>query len=420
MQTLVQMSRLTIAISLLSSCMPPKTHLPIVGEKQKEDEWCVPASMSTISKFWNRYPSEQCDIANKNLCRNDCCDDPKACDIPQVLRPQRYGYRSAVDSIDTRTEGELARELSSGRPALLIGQGGANHMVVASGYFKLPNDGYLVETWDPWRGEFGWRRITEKERGYEFTYLYSNLRPRRKGPSLRGCPNEMTGVSTNSGVLSTPELRTSEERSSSDDRTGKDTTHEVYGSEEEANNKVLAIVKELALERGTSVGFNPLPRENDAQPIDHVNSVAFVEDERRGACVNRSEAEPSASCRVKSRRFRFGSRIASGAFAYFIHEGSQRRLLAVEGVTLTSRYDRELESSDGDSVKDLVYLPGERAFFLKTKTGELVNLYPKGRFNLDRYDLQRPQPGNPQFDELRRLLKDNKIPLEVNPRPDRR
>jgi Papain-like cysteine protease AvrRpt2 len=119
----------------------PRWHvLSFVGQSQKQTEWCWAAVAASVADYY-RNPMQQCDIANGELQRLDCCNGSGsgACNVPGYMMSclyrvghfARWAVRTKVKPVPM--DRDIRYEIDGGRPLCLRvawNDGGAHFMTI--------------------------------------------------------------------------------------------------------------------------------------------------------------------------------------------------------------------------------------------------------------------------------------------------
>ena len=129
-------------------------------QKQRKGRWCWAAVTASVAAAYDPgTPWTQCEVADKELNRSDCCPDGPACDEDHELSPALT--RAAVLrtwSAGQATFGELANEIDTaapqGRPVgwRILWNGGGGHFAVIYAYALDAGVQWLAVA-DPAEGE---------------------------------------------------------------------------------------------------------------------------------------------------------------------------------------------------------------------------------------------------------------------------
>src|ERR1700719_3351620 len=123
---------------------------------QEQDNWCWAATRAGIADFYDEDSGwTQCEIANADLSRTDCCGGGAGgpCDVygflDRALSTVGHFERMAAAVADFQTvDGEIDARRALGRR--VAWSGGGAHFVAIGGYRELPAPYVHVE--DPWYG----------------------------------------------------------------------------------------------------------------------------------------------------------------------------------------------------------------------------------------------------------------------------
>ena len=122
-------------------------------QSQDATQWCWAAVTVSVVKFYQPGAGmTQCQIAQKVLCKADCCTDMSVCDTPYVVYHPlgAVGHLEEVRAGPIQLQGvpnelSIQREVDSGRPIVCrIGwSGGGGHFIVLYGYDLSGPTGYV-------------------------------------------------------------------------------------------------------------------------------------------------------------------------------------------------------------------------------------------------------------------------------------
>lgn len=148
--------------------------LAFIIQPQQQSEWCWAAVAASIANFYEGNKKvKQCDIVNKMLILDDCCDDGSSASCNQqfhlepTLRRIRHLQRSQPGQPDFT---QVVAEMTAGRPLAvrIVWSEGGGHAVVVYGVtddrkvqiadpanpnddILVPFDGFVykdIGTWD--------------------------------------------------------------------------------------------------------------------------------------------------------------------------------------------------------------------------------------------------------------------------------
>ncbi|HWX97097.1 MAG TPA: papain-like cysteine protease family protein [Solirubrobacteraceae bacterium] len=123
---------------------------------QEQDNWCWAATSDGVAHFYDDDTGwTQCEIANSNLARTDCCGSAGAgvCNVygflDRALNAVGHLDHMASEAADFQT---VDSEIDARRPlgVRVAWAGGGAHFVAIGGYRELPEPYVHVE--DPWYG----------------------------------------------------------------------------------------------------------------------------------------------------------------------------------------------------------------------------------------------------------------------------
>ena len=117
-------------------------------QAQTQSNWCWAATSTSVShyfSFWSRWT--QCRVANAELDRADCCDDPvpAACNVPWYLDRALTRTGNFVSITGAQTFAAVRDEIDAGRPvgARIGWSGGGGHFMCIYGYSWIVGQEYF-------------------------------------------------------------------------------------------------------------------------------------------------------------------------------------------------------------------------------------------------------------------------------------
>ena len=124
-------------------------------QRQQQAEWCWAAVAVSVEKFFARHSElQQCQVANKlfNKTRNECCEDPAAYNVPDVLEVVLqiiHKWRNTLSG--PLTFEQVQGEIDRGRPVCvrIHWLSGGGHFVVVRGYRLLSSGAQQLYVADP-------------------------------------------------------------------------------------------------------------------------------------------------------------------------------------------------------------------------------------------------------------------------------
>jgi len=159
------------AFSVTSTCvpieLPPLTKsawrlLDFHIQYQRKTNWCWAAVAASVAHFYQSSSNiTQCNIANGQLGRNDCCDcnDREKCNVYGYLMSSlfRVGHFDKWTARRPATATQTREEIDGARPlcARIVWDGGGAHLVTIKGYAGKPTSGEDdcgLAIADPWWG----------------------------------------------------------------------------------------------------------------------------------------------------------------------------------------------------------------------------------------------------------------------------
>ncbi len=168
--------------------------LDIPLQLQETALWCWAASTQMILKYMGQ-PLTQCEQANRQFVREDCCESDRSWRCVDTSWPRFYEHGFTSDSIDGALSWQqLKAELDAKRPIAFSWEWklGGGHMMVAVGYSE-PDKVYVNDPWDyvgagetrdqeRWQGDLMVIPYKEYVEGEDHTHWrdYFNIRPKRE------------------------------------------------------------------------------------------------------------------------------------------------------------------------------------------------------------------------------------------------
>lgn len=142
---------------LLAGCCDPPTisNLDVPLRGQQTSMWCWAASGQMTMNFIHPASNiQQCDEANKQFGRTDCCNNPvpNACIDGGWPEYQKYNFKADVTSNAGLSWADLKSQIYCKKKPFAFSwhwDGGGGHMMVAIGYFTLNGASY-VSVNNPW------------------------------------------------------------------------------------------------------------------------------------------------------------------------------------------------------------------------------------------------------------------------------
>lgn len=152
-----------IPINLTSVAKSKWNALEFDIQQQEKSKWCWAAIAVSVARFYNRSSKvTQCDVANAELRRDDCCSGAKdICDEYGYLASSlnRYGHLEKWAVLQPPTPAEIRGEIANNHPlcARVAWFEGGAHFVVIAGYAEVlrPDGTYQIgglAIADPWWG----------------------------------------------------------------------------------------------------------------------------------------------------------------------------------------------------------------------------------------------------------------------------
>ena len=126
--------------------------LPVPLKPQETNMWCWAASGQMIMNYLGATGVTQCDQANRELGRTDCCASPTPSACVKGGHTQFDQYNFDLDYADGALSfSALSSEIDANRPVEFAWSwtGGGGHVMVAVGYTTINNVNYVYDQ-NPW------------------------------------------------------------------------------------------------------------------------------------------------------------------------------------------------------------------------------------------------------------------------------
>lgn len=161
MKTLLFVACLTVALFSAGCCTPG-----IIGSQsvtlspQETSMWCWAASGQMCMNFIESSAAvTQCDEANKEFGRTDCCNSPTpaACVQGGWPQPDKYNFTFKTTSDAALSWAQVKDQIYCKKKPFAFSwhwPGGGGHMMVAIGYVTLEGTNYVTVN-DPWAPNVG-------------------------------------------------------------------------------------------------------------------------------------------------------------------------------------------------------------------------------------------------------------------------
>jgi len=147
-----------LAVWTAGCCIPKVAEsLPVTLHPQETHVWCWAASAQMVMDYQG-HNVFQCEQANRQFDRNDCCGPSRPQECVNVGWPQfgEFGFTFLRTSFQPLSWEALKREISRGTSCgnspfcfTWVYAGGSAHMMVCVGYYVVNGTRY-IEVLDPW------------------------------------------------------------------------------------------------------------------------------------------------------------------------------------------------------------------------------------------------------------------------------
>lgn len=152
-------------LAFFSSCCTPNQMIgsqPVSLRPQETGMWCWAASGEMCMEFWGASV-DQCDEANKQFARTDCCNSPIPTGCVNGGWPEfeKYGFTASVTSNAALSWDSLKKQIYCRKEPFAFSwhwTGGGGHMMVVTGYAVIDGVKY-VSINDPWPPNVGNQRF---------------------------------------------------------------------------------------------------------------------------------------------------------------------------------------------------------------------------------------------------------------------
>jgi hypothetical protein len=143
--------------SLLAGCCNPANigSVPVTLNGQLQTNWCWAASgQMTMNYLHPASNVQQCDEANKEFGRSDCCNAsvPSACNNGGWPEYGKYSFTANTTSDAPLTWAQIQSQIYCAKKPFAFSwhwNGGGGHMMVATGYVTIGGTNY-VSVNNPW------------------------------------------------------------------------------------------------------------------------------------------------------------------------------------------------------------------------------------------------------------------------------
>jgi hypothetical protein len=161
---------LMATLSIAGCCTPePINTQPVALRAQETGMWCWAASGEMCMDYLGT-DVVQCDEANKEFGRTDCCNNPVPEDCINGGWPEfdKYNFSFSRTSNTALTWGQLTEQIYCNKKPIAFSwhwSNGGGHMMVARGYATIDGVNYVYIN-DPWAPNVGNQRIIPYTDGY--------------------------------------------------------------------------------------------------------------------------------------------------------------------------------------------------------------------------------------------------------------
>jgi hypothetical protein len=157
---IIALASLAVILCMFNSCCTPKPSytLDVALRPQETSMWCWAASGQMCMQFLGKSVT-QCDEANKQFGRSDCCNSPVPGDCVNGGWPEfaKYNFKSDRTSNTALSWDALKKQIyCSRRPVAYCWPwtGGGGHMMVALGYSEINAQKWVLIN-NPWAPNVG-------------------------------------------------------------------------------------------------------------------------------------------------------------------------------------------------------------------------------------------------------------------------
>jgi len=166
-----------MALQLQSCCNPkPSFTLDVPLDPQKTSMWCWAASGEMCMDFLGGNV-EQCDEANKEFSRTDCCNNPTPGDCINGGWPEfeKYNFTATRTSDAALTWDQIKSQIYCSKKPIAFSwhwTGGGGHMMVIIGYTELEGQQWVLinDPWAPNEGDARFITYSEYVSGSDHTH----------------------------------------------------------------------------------------------------------------------------------------------------------------------------------------------------------------------------------------------------------
>jgi hypothetical protein len=155
---------LALIFTITSCCTPNATigSQPVTLYPQQTSMWCWAASGEMCMNFLGANV-QQCDEANKEFGRTDCCNSPVPNDCVNGGWPEfdKYGFTADVTSDAPLSFDEIKKQIYCYKKPVAFSwhwTGGGGHMMVITGYFVVDGVQYVTVN-NPWAPNVGAQEV---------------------------------------------------------------------------------------------------------------------------------------------------------------------------------------------------------------------------------------------------------------------
>lgn len=132
------------------------TRLEVPLQQQEQDNWCWAAVTVTVFDFYRQGAgSPQCEVANLELSRPDCCPrNPQCNQLATLDRPLRRNRNFRNLQASRASFPVVTTEITNGRPLCcrVVWFGGASHFLIVHGFANHPSGMKTIEIADTFFG----------------------------------------------------------------------------------------------------------------------------------------------------------------------------------------------------------------------------------------------------------------------------
>jgi hypothetical protein len=127
---------------------PESSSLSVVVKGQHTDQWCWAASGQMCMEYLGGSVT-QCDEANRQFTRTDCCTDPVTGNCVKSGWPEfdKYGFTSSLTNNTALSWDEITNQIYCQKKPVTFSwawDGGGGHMMVLTGYQVISGVKYVT------------------------------------------------------------------------------------------------------------------------------------------------------------------------------------------------------------------------------------------------------------------------------------